>query len=286
MTARNQSRPHYVHPAFEGAFDACEVRCDKEHRTWRTRRREFGRLALASVPAAAVLGGSDFFTAFAQAKPNSLIDGVQIGTITYSYRSMPDQSAEATLEYIVDSGISAIELMGGPVESFAGVADGGGPRRWRRAWCRAAPRAGRTRPRRARRDPGGAAARARLAGAWNGTECVIPAPGGCAAAAVAAAAGGAAARPDARAAGGAAGTGGQAEGVAHQRLDGRLQEAAQDVQRRRRDHLRDWKQLSANMSDEEFEYVFNVAEALGCQRTPRSNCRPTTRSSSGSATSR
>ena len=52
----------------------------------------------------------------ATAKPNSLFNGVQIGTITYSFRSMPDQTAEATLKYIVDSGISAIELMGGPVE--------------------------------------------------------------------------------------------------------------------------------------------------------------------------
>ena len=28
-----------------------------------------------------------------------------------------------------------------------------------------------------------------------------------------------------------------------------------------------WKQLSPNMSDEEFEYIFNVAEALGCTHT-------------------
>src|SRR5262245_55921085 len=95
-------------------------------------RREFGRLALAGLPAAAVLGRSDsvFGALVAQAKPNSLIDGVQIGTITYSYRQMPDQSAEATLKYILDSGISAIELMGGPVESFAGAPTsgrGGGP---------------------------------------------------------------------------------------------------------------------------------------------------------------
>ena len=84
-------------------------------------RRESGKLALA-VPAATVLARTEsIFGAFVQAKPNSLIDGVQIGTITYSYRSMPDQSAEATLKYIVDSGISAIELMGGPVESFAGA---------------------------------------------------------------------------------------------------------------------------------------------------------------------
>ena len=30
-------------------------------------------------------------------KSKSLIDGVQIGVIAYSFRSMPDQSAEATL---------------------------------------------------------------------------------------------------------------------------------------------------------------------------------------------
>ena len=86
-------------------------------------RREFGKLAIAGLPAAAVLGSSEsIFGAFAQAaKPNSVFNGVQIGTITYSYRSMPDQSAEATLKYILDSGISAVEMMGGPVESFAGA---------------------------------------------------------------------------------------------------------------------------------------------------------------------
>jgi hypothetical protein len=57
-------------------------------------RREFGRLALAGVPAAAAVYGTDFFTALAQTKPNSVIEGVQIGTITYSFRSMADQSAE------------------------------------------------------------------------------------------------------------------------------------------------------------------------------------------------
>src|SRR6187200_1040553 len=92
-------------------------------------RREFGKLALAGLPAAAVLGRAEsLFGAFAQAKPNSLVNGVQVGTITYSYRDMPDQSAEATLKYILDSGISAVEIMGGPVESFAGIprAEGAG----------------------------------------------------------------------------------------------------------------------------------------------------------------
>jgi len=54
-------------------------------------------------------------------KPDSMIKGVQIGVITYSFRSMPDQSAEATLQYIKDCGISAVELMGGPAESYAGM---------------------------------------------------------------------------------------------------------------------------------------------------------------------
>src|SRR3954464_4496596 len=68
-------------------------------------RRDFGRFAVA---AGAVATASPKM--FAAAKPDSKIKGVQIGAITYSYRSMPDQSAEAHLQYFVDSGISACEL--------------------------------------------------------------------------------------------------------------------------------------------------------------------------------
>ena len=65
-------------------------------------------------------------------KPNSKFGGVQIGAITYSYRSMPDQTLESVLNYIVQSGISSVELMGGPVEQFAGVpADKEEARKWR-----------------------------------------------------------------------------------------------------------------------------------------------------------
>src|SRR5262245_6090244 len=84
-------------------------------------RRELGKLALAGIPGAALLGRS----VFAQAKPNSFINGVQVGTITYSYRSMPDQSAQALLGYIVTNGISAVELMGQPAEQFAGAPSNG-----------------------------------------------------------------------------------------------------------------------------------------------------------------
>lgn len=54
-------------------------------------------------------------------KSGSTIKGVRLGVITYSFRDLPDQSAEATLDYIRQCGISNIELMGGPAESFAGA---------------------------------------------------------------------------------------------------------------------------------------------------------------------
>src|SRR4051794_35137906 len=74
-------------------------------------RRDLAKLAVAAIPAAKLL-----------AKPDSKFDGVQIGAITYSYRSMPGANdAEALLKYVVDSGISAIELMGPAAENYAGA---------------------------------------------------------------------------------------------------------------------------------------------------------------------
>lgn len=64
-------------------------------------------------------------------KPNSLINGVQIGVITYSFRSMPDQSAEALLRYCLECGINAIELMGDPAEVFAGIPVNSNAQRYR-----------------------------------------------------------------------------------------------------------------------------------------------------------
>jgi sugar phosphate isomerase/epimerase len=139
----------------------------------------------------------------AEGKPNSVIDGVKIGTITYSYRSMPDQSAEATLRYILDSGISAIELMNGPAEQFAG-----------------APPAGR-----------------------GGRGQLTPEQ--------------------------------QAERrVAADRLKRWRTSVSMDRFKALRKMYNEagvtiyaWKCLDPAMSDDEFEYVFNVAEALGCTHT-------------------
>lgn len=230
-------------------------------------RRQFGKLALASVPAATVLGGSDFFTAFAQTKPSSLIDGVQIGTITYSYRSMPEQSAEAVLKYIVGSGISAVELMGGPAESFAGAPSSG------RGGGRGPVAGGAGGAGRGPAGPGGAAAvppgttpDASAApqgpmGTWNGKPCAMPQGRG----------------------GGGGGGRGRGEMTPEQQAAQQEQVAklkawrtsvSMDGFKKLRKMYNDagvtiyaWKQLSPNMSDEEFEYIFDVAEALGATHT-------------------
>jgi sugar phosphate isomerase/epimerase len=53
-------------------------------------------------------------------KPDSKFNGVQIGAITYSFRSLPG-NAEQILKYCIDCNISAIELMGPTAEAFAGA---------------------------------------------------------------------------------------------------------------------------------------------------------------------
>ncbi len=85
-------------------------------------RREF-------IGGAAVLAASGAMSQFAMgaaAKPNSKFNGVQIGTITYSFRSMPS-SAEDILKYCQKCNLSSIELMGGPAEGFARKAGGNDP---------------------------------------------------------------------------------------------------------------------------------------------------------------
>jgi sugar phosphate isomerase/epimerase len=87
-------------------------------------RRQFIGTAVATA-AGLVLGTKSVIGAPSIIKnlagPNSKFKGVQIGVTTYSYRAMPDQSAEAMLKYIVDSGISAVELRGDVGERYAGI---------------------------------------------------------------------------------------------------------------------------------------------------------------------
>jgi len=192
---------------------------------------------------------------------------VQIGVITYSYRQMPDQSAETTLKYILDSGINAVELMDTPAELFAGRP--------------AAPQ----NPA-ARQGGAGGAGGARAAGGGlpgggraGGTPCVPgqgPAPG-----------------EGARAGGGGrggAGGGQRAEPTPEQLAFQQAQQQYQvDLKKWRTTVSMDkWKALkkmyndagvtmyayksdavpkNANTTDEEYEYIFTCAAAVGANHT-------------------
>lgn len=78
-------------------------------------RRDIGKIALAAGAASRLMA----------AQPDSVFGGVQIGTITYSFRALPS-SAEQVLQYCLDCGISAIELMSNVAESYAGAPAQGG----------------------------------------------------------------------------------------------------------------------------------------------------------------
>jgi sugar phosphate isomerase/epimerase len=196
-------------------------------------RREFGKIALATatLPIAQL-------PLLAAAKPNSTFGGVQIGVITYSFRSLPS-SAEETLKYCLDCGISGIELMNNVAEGYAGA------------------------PQQARGGPGG------MPGGMP--------PGAGAAGAPPRGAAGAGAPPP----GGAGGPGGQRAALTPEQ---------QAERRKRAEELKAWR-LSVpmakyqafrkmyedagvkiyafklpptlEMSDEEYAYIWNVAEALG-----------------------
>src|SRR6516225_704629 len=81
-----------------------------------------------------LLGGAATFAAWAMIprgilgahadKPNSVFNGVRIGCITYSYRG-EISSAEDTLKALVEDGLSEVEMMDGPIRSYAGMRGGG-----------------------------------------------------------------------------------------------------------------------------------------------------------------
>ncbi|HUU89641.1 MAG TPA: sugar phosphate isomerase/epimerase [Phycisphaerae bacterium] len=56
-------------------------------------------------------------------KPNSVFNGVRIGCITYSYRGGIN-TAEDTLKALIQDGLSEVELMGGPIQAYAGLGGG------------------------------------------------------------------------------------------------------------------------------------------------------------------
>jgi hypothetical protein len=85
-----------------------------------SRRQFIGAGMFTAAGLALASKGAYAGSLLAPAKPNSKINGVQIGVITYSFRSMPG-SAEQILKYCIESNINAIELMGEAAEAYAGA---------------------------------------------------------------------------------------------------------------------------------------------------------------------
>src|SRR5580692_5251353 len=74
-------------------------------------RRDFGKLALAAVPATSLLA----------AKPDSKWGGVQVGlNAPYSFTGMSG-TADKIIEYMTDIDLSATELRLQPVEAYLGA---------------------------------------------------------------------------------------------------------------------------------------------------------------------
>ena len=86
----------------------------QEQNTTLSRRQFIG--GAAALAASSVM--PKLVRAAPAARPDSNFNGVQIGIITYSYRSLPG-TAEDLLQYVTKCGISSIELMGGPAEQQA-----------------------------------------------------------------------------------------------------------------------------------------------------------------------
>jgi sugar phosphate isomerase/epimerase len=78
-------------------------------------RRDFGKLALAALPAAGVFGPTRLLAA-----PNSKFAGVQIGTITYSFKNDVKKPDEI-IPNVVKIGLNSVELMSDDGERMAGA---------------------------------------------------------------------------------------------------------------------------------------------------------------------
>lgn len=77
-----------------------------------------------------IASAADFQSA---GKPNSNFGGVQIGAITYSWRSMP-VTPQDIIRYCQQTGISSVELMGDVAEKYAGIPSGKEGSEERKKW--------------------------------------------------------------------------------------------------------------------------------------------------------
>jgi sugar phosphate isomerase/epimerase len=205
-------------------------------------RRDFGRLALTSVPAASLLVRHGSALAF-QVKPNSVWGGVPFGVFA-PYRFGPEASdLEGALKALVRLGVSQTEISAAPVERFVGAPQ-------------PAPPAGGAAP-----APAAAAQNPPVAPAPMAIPCVndVPSPGG------RGAAGGGAGRgaqtPEQQAAARA-----QAEAVAQWRTSVAMSKFGEVRQKFSDAGVTIYAYritLTSAMSDAEYDYAFSAAKALG-----------------------
>ncbi len=224
---------------------------DEMNRVGLYSRRDLGKLALAALPMAGLLGRSK--TAFAwQAKPNSVWGGVPFG-IFAPYRFGPEASdLEGTLKALVGFGVSQTELSNSVVENYLGApqpaARGGGANAAGRAG--AAPVAGR-------------AAQPATSPAPGAIACVggVPVPGGAAAAMAAGGRGRAAQTPEQQAAARA-----QTDALLKWRTSVPMSKFAEVRTKFANAGVTIYAfrlTLTNEMPDAEYDYTFNAAKALG-----------------------
>ena len=87
-------------------------------------RRDFGKLALAGLPAAAMIKAFPDLTLEARDKINAKIGGVTIGAITYSFRTIQDPLE--IIKAYQTIGLGEMELMSNHAEALAGIPRGAG----------------------------------------------------------------------------------------------------------------------------------------------------------------
>jgi len=89
-----------------------------------SRRKFLGNSAAAAaftmVPLSFAFKNPPYVVPAQSEKPNSKFGGVEIGAITYSWRSMPG-GVENIVKYCKECGISSIELMSGDLEEYLGA---------------------------------------------------------------------------------------------------------------------------------------------------------------------
>lgn len=88
------------------------------HTADQTRRRFLQQSAFATL-GILLVGRNAFAANIPMPSTPGTIQGVQVGVITYSFRSLPG-SAEQLLKYCQEAGVTAIELMGDSIEDYAG----------------------------------------------------------------------------------------------------------------------------------------------------------------------